>query len=76
MKFVHIGWCKEGIHDKVWGIILLAEDVQVSPAWPFKTNKYVTFWGRRGSKLQTKLVTLKLTIIMVVSDLSECGTLR
>ena len=57
MKYVHIGWCKEGIHDKVWGIILLAEDVNVSDAWAFKTNKYVTFWGRRGSKLQTKLVS-------------------
>ena len=56
MKFVHIGWCKEGIHDKVWGIILLAEDVPVSNAWHFPTNKYITFWGRRGAKLQTKLV--------------------
>ncbi len=57
MKYVHIGWCKEGAHDKVWGIILLAQDVPADPkAWPFKTNKYVTFWGRRGAKLQTKLV--------------------
>ena len=56
MKFIHIGWCKEGIHDKVWGIILLAEDVPVSNAWHFPTNKYITFWGRRGAKLQTKLV--------------------
>ena len=57
MKYVHIGWCQEDKHDKVWGIILLAEDVNVSDAWAFKTNKYVTFWGRRGAKLQTKLVT-------------------
>lgn len=56
MKYIHIGWCKEGKHDKVWGIILLAEDVNVSESWTFKTNKYVTFWGRRGAKLQTKLV--------------------
>ena len=56
MKYVHIGWCKEDKHDKVWGIILLAEDATVSDAWPFKSNKYVTFWGRRGAKLQTKLV--------------------
>jgi hypothetical protein len=54
MSKKHILWCKEGIHDKVWGIILLAEDVQISDAWPFKSNKYVTFWGRRGAKLQTK----------------------
>ena len=59
MRYVHIGWCKEGIHDKVWGIIELATDVQVSPEWPFKTNKYVTFWGRRGAKLQTKMIDSK-----------------
>ena len=56
MKYVHIGWCREGVHDKVWGIILLAEDVQISPSWPYNGNKYLTFWGRRGAKLQTKLV--------------------
>lgn len=56
MIYEHIGWCQEDKHDKVWGIILLAEDVPVDArAWPFATNKYVTFWGRRGAKLQTKL---------------------
>lgn len=44
MKFDHIGWCKEGVHDKVWGIIRLDGD------------NCVTFWGRRGAKLQTKSV--------------------
>jgi predicted DNA-binding WGR domain protein len=44
MKFDHIGWCKEGVHDKVWGIIRLDGD------------NCVTFWGRRGSKLQTKMI--------------------
>ena len=33
---------------------MLAENVNISAAWTFKTNKYVTFWGRRGAKLQTK----------------------
>jgi hypothetical protein len=51
MKFEHIGWCKEGVHDKVWGVILLHEDTR----YPF-LNKYITFWGRRGAKLQTKIV--------------------
>lgn len=57
MKYKHIGWCKDEKTnaDKVWGVILLSEDVPVSNAWHFKTNKYVTFWGRRGAKLQTKL---------------------
>jgi hypothetical protein len=55
MNYEFIGWCKEGTHDKVWGVILLAKDVPVSTAWHFHTNKYITFWGRRGHKLQTKL---------------------
>lgn len=57
MEYMHIGWCKDEKTnaDKVWGIILLAKDVPHSVAWPFETNKYVTFWGRRGAKLQTKL---------------------
>jgi hypothetical protein len=54
MNFEHIGWCKEGVHDKVWGIILLEEN---DVGWPIRNNKYLTFWGRRGAKLQTKLVT-------------------
>ena len=57
MKYVHIGWCHEDNHDKVWGIILIAENVPLSDAWHFPTNKYVTFWGRRGKKLQTKIHT-------------------
>lgn len=44
MKYVHIGWCQEDKHDKVWGVIEL------------QPYKYVTFWGRRGAKLQTKIV--------------------
>lgn len=55
MNYEFIGWCKEDKHDKVWGVILIAEDVPVSEAWHFHTNKYLTFWGRRGAKLQTKL---------------------
>jgi predicted DNA-binding WGR domain protein len=56
MSIKKVLWCQEGIHDKVWGIISIAEDVPVhKSAWPFRTNKYVTFWGRRGTKLQTKM---------------------
>ena len=56
MSIKKVLWCQEDKHDKVWGIILLQEDVPVSKgAWPFRTNKYVTFWGRRGAKLQTKM---------------------
>jgi len=51
MQYKHIGWCKEGTHDKVWGVICLQE-----PEHSYTTGKYATFWGRRGSKLQTKIV--------------------
>jgi hypothetical protein len=44
MKYTFIGWCKEDTHDKVWGAIELG------------TTRYVTFWGRRGKKLQTKSI--------------------
>jgi hypothetical protein len=43
-------WCKEGKHDKVWGIIELQQ-----PQSYYDNGKYVTFWGRRGAKLQTKV---------------------
>ena len=53
MKYVHIGWCKEDKHDKVWGVIMLSD---VHPGMPWhQLFDYVTFWGRRGAKLQTKL---------------------
>jgi hypothetical protein len=52
IEYKFIGWCKEGAHDKVWGVILLHEDTR-----PYHfLNKYLTFWGRRGAKLQTKIV--------------------
>lgn len=44
MKYEYIGWCKKDNHDKVWGILRLDR------------NKCLTFWGRRGAKLQTKMV--------------------
>jgi hypothetical protein len=56
MKYEFIGWCRdeEANADKVWGVILLQENVTNSKYyWEIK-HKYVTFWGRRGKKLQTK----------------------
>lgn len=49
MKYAHIGWCKEGTADKVWGVIQLTDNSY------WNQSKYATFWGRRGAKLQTKL---------------------
>jgi len=51
MRYAHIGWCREGASDKVWGAICLQE-----PENYYSSGKYVTFWGRRGTKLQTKIV--------------------
>jgi hypothetical protein len=57
MEYTHIGWCKDETtnSDKVWGIICLQEQ-----EYSYQTGRwvsggqYVTFWGRRGAKLQTK----------------------
>jgi hypothetical protein len=47
-----IGWCNDGEHDKVWGVICL----QAPPGTRLSDyGKWVTFWGRRGAKLQTKI---------------------
>ena len=51
MKYAHIGWMQEGKSDKVWGMIMLQDS---GSRWD--NNKYVSFWGRRGAKLQTKIV--------------------
>ncbi len=42
-----IGWNHEEGHDKVWGLIKINGD-----DW---NGNYVSFWGRRGKKLQTKI---------------------
>ena len=53
-KFKFIGWCNEDGHDKVWGVIFLEQTGRSS--WAGVTDaKCVTFWGRRGKKLQTKM---------------------
>lgn len=58
MKYEFIGWCSEGSHDKVWGAIEIVAP-EIFGEWPSTTHidgKYCTFWGRRGKKLQTKIV--------------------
>lgn len=49
MKYEFIGWSRDQTknEDKVWGIIKLSGD-----GWK---GTYVSFWGRRGKKLQTKI---------------------
>jgi predicted DNA-binding WGR domain protein len=45
MDYHFIGWCKEGISDKVWVVMRLDD------------RSWATVWGRRGKKLQHKVLT-------------------
>lgn len=50
----YVGWCREGTHDKIWGVTLLIEGSRTHFTYPF-IHKYLIFWGRRGAKLRTKI---------------------
>lgn len=54
MEIKFIGWCRNERqnNDKVWGIALYGRGESDF------TKSYATFWGRRGKKLQKKLVDL------------------
>jgi hypothetical protein len=54
MKYEFIGWErdeKENV-DKVWGVICISEP---DDEFAWDPGKYVSFWGRRGKKLSTKI---------------------
>jgi hypothetical protein len=55
MNILYVGWCKDGTHDKVWGAISLTDPSPRLRHWD--ESKFVTFWGRRGKTLQTKIQT-------------------
>ncbi len=46
MDIQYLGWCRNEKSDKVWGIVKKSD------------NLYVTFWGRRGAKLQKKMIDM------------------
>lgn len=48
MDYRFIGWCREGNSDKVWVCIQLNGD-----RWG---GSFATVWGRRGKKLQHKVI--------------------
>ena len=48
IDYKFIGWCGDGVHDKVWVCIQLSHD-----HW---RGKYLTIWGRRGKSLQSKVI--------------------
>jgi hypothetical protein len=52
MNYHWIGHYKDGNSDKIWGMIRLTDNGR----WPESASQdYVSFWGRRGKKLQTKI---------------------
>lgn len=53
LNYVFIGFMKDTSHDKIWGIIEL---VPPGPRY-YDKGSYISFWGRRGSKYQTKVLT-------------------
>jgi len=52
IKYHFIGWCKDGGHDKIWGIIQLTE---ATAGYHWSQGDFVTVWGKRGKALQTKI---------------------
>jgi len=48
INYKYIGWCSEDNSDKVWVCIQLNGD-----RWH---GKFLTVWGRRGKRLQSKLI--------------------
>ena len=52
MEYKFIGWCREDTSDKVWIAIDLSEG---NINWAHD-RAYATVWGRRGKKLQHKVV--------------------
>jgi len=52
INYRFIGWCKEGKHDTVWiGIQLSDYDIDTH-----ESGKVLTLWGRRGTRLRSKIV--------------------
>lgn len=58
MKILYVGWCKKNNHDKVWCAIRISDN-----------SKYAIFWGRRGNKLQSKIVDSTEQLISNVFNL-------
>ena len=56
MDYEFIGWCRdeEKNQDKVWIVLDLSAD---NVRWS-QVRTYATVWGRRGKKLQHKVVNL------------------
>ena len=64
MDYHFIGWNNENGHDKIWVSIKLMP------------GKWVTIWGRRGAKLQHKIVTSGFDIDKLVRSKLNKGYKR
>jgi predicted DNA-binding WGR domain protein len=64
IEYKFIGWCKEDNHDKVWGVIDIGN------------HRCVTFWGRRGKKLQTKISDFTYEIHRLIQTKINKGYIR
>jgi hypothetical protein len=72
MEYRFIGHCHDAKenHDKVWGVIYL-EDAASSYEPGFgnlASRKVLTFWGRRGKKLQTKLAQDNWDLVKLIDS--------
>lgn len=60
MNFKFIGWMNDGTHDKIWGVLFLEPLSSPSMKKYYKQIptmlECATFWGRRGGKLQIKIL--------------------
>jgi len=64
IEYKFIGWCKEDNHDKVWGVIDIGN------------HRCVTFWGRRGKKLQTKISAFDYSVHRLIATKINKGYIR
>jgi hypothetical protein len=55
LNFKFLGWNTSDGADKIWGVIYLEPDRIKNTIPNHSYTQVVTFWGRRGSQLQTKL---------------------
>lgn len=55
LKYEFIGWYKDGQSDKIWGAIELLKPKSTARVPTY--GKYLIFWGRRGTKYQTQILS-------------------
>lgn len=74
LKYKFIGWCHDPTfhHDKVWGVIYIGDQSFGS----YNARKCLSFWGRRGKKLQTKVVNDNWELVRLIDSKRGKGYLE